>query len=910
MPVGNDPCDLSTISTSNHGESSPNGQSPQNSATPSDEAHMPRSSDYLRNVASPQSSAITLTTSPSAENWSQGHLTSKKLDQFAETILPSSVQIQLAQTFGKDSVNHSFYAEKCFRHILLPLFKSGFLSCRATKALEKACRRARQLQQLRKKHQNVDFLPLQGFQADWESTTTIREDWKAMTTACLLHFDGDVATMVRWIGGPHVNAHLNVTTILATLQPIVDPDIYSDVERILTLGAPAVCNAEASEANFQAYLKYGNHQSVTKNQSVFESTIVKQSKRGLTLIMDPNMIHFALNAHLSPQGLVDVIHKRRKPRPLSDSSFRPHPGASAINDWTHKDNEPRLHFADSFNRFCVWQWNLAITYPDADRHTGDDDVQCAFPRIKYNPHLVAMHSAISNGTLMMNTGLTFGDNTSPSNWEPIARARQQLAQHLWHDGEAIINQAAKFLPQFTFAPPATPAERAAFAKAIPDTINTGVLDELGNRRPPTYDHHVDDNMYADITELLPRAASASVIALYEIVGYPNGLIPDPISWDKFESTHGHLRRVVGWEFNTRDLTFALPADKRQSITELLATWLNRKSCTLLQAAELHGTLADASRAYRPGRALFFGFQNALRRAIQSRFHQVKAFYNRAKKTKLLSAQLPKDLHTRMDSLIARDIAALLWRTKTAIPIPPSVTHELHQLHQHLADTTRPWSISIGHVVPRDPQFTSLGDACGTGGGAFCHELEYWFDILWSTETRTAFVAGQIHINLLEFVVVLLQLAAAVTRAEEAQPITPMPPLSKLLIRTDNSPSRNWAHKVSARSERGQLFVSLYAALLGRTELTVACNHVAGIDNTLADFISRPPESISHPDRCKQIFLEEPRLRSYHFFRPSAELLSCLASRLFTEQWQESPPLPKSLGRFEIVDYITSCSVTI
>ena len=146
-----------------------------------------------------------------------------------------------------------------------------------------------------------------------------------MTSACLLHFDGDVATMVRWIGGPHVNAHLDATSVLAKLQPIVDPDTYSDVSRILTFGAPALCVAEASEENFQAYLKYGNHKSVSENQSVFESTIIKQSKRGLTLIMDPQLIYFALDAHLSPQGLVDVIHTRRKPRPLSDSSYRPFP---------------------------------------------------------------------------------------------------------------------------------------------------------------------------------------------------------------------------------------------------------------------------------------------------------------------------------------------------------------------------------------------------------------------------------------------------------------------------------------------------------------------------------------------------------------------------------------------------------
>ena len=81
-------------------------------------------------------------------------------------------------------------------------------------------------------------------------------------------------------------------------------------------------------------------------------------------------------------------------------------------------------------------------------------------------------------------------------------------------------------------------------------------------------------MYADITEFLPRAAAASIIALYEIVGYPTSKIPDPISWEKFESTHGHIRRVVGWNFDTRDLSFSLPEDKRQALILMLASWLD------------------------------------------------------------------------------------------------------------------------------------------------------------------------------------------------------------------------------------------------------------------------------------------------------------------------------------------------
>jgi hypothetical protein len=84
------------------------------------------------------------------------------------------------------------------------------------------------------------------------------------------------------------------------------------------------------------------------------------------------------------------------------------------------------------------------SYPSHDRRTGDDDVQCAFPRLKYNPNLVAMHSSISNKTLTISTGLTFGDNTCPSNWEPVARACQQLAQHLWYQ-EDIIDRARPYL---------------------------------------------------------------------------------------------------------------------------------------------------------------------------------------------------------------------------------------------------------------------------------------------------------------------------------------------------------------------------------------------------------------------------------------------------------------------------------
>ena len=93
---------------------------------------------------------------------------------------------------------------------------------------------------------------------------------------------------------------------------------------------------------------------------------------------------------------------------------------------------------------------------------------------------------------------------------------------------------------------------------------------MENENPPSTTN-VDDNMYANIPNLMPRSATASIISLYEIVGYPDGRIPDPISWDKFVPAYGHIRQVAGWDFNTRSLIYTLPEDKRQSIIAALLT---------------------------------------------------------------------------------------------------------------------------------------------------------------------------------------------------------------------------------------------------------------------------------------------------------------------------------------------------
>ena len=194
--------------------------------------------------------------------WTQGKMTTAKLEAFAAAELPSDVQIQLNQPFGKGNMFQSFLSEKCFRHILLPVLKSGYMSRNSIKRLERASFRARQLGMLLKRYAHVDFRPLQGFQRDWEEVSTIREDWKAMTSACLLHFNGDVATVVRWVGGPHTAAQINPEETMEKLKDVIDPDIWTDLNRrsqrrklssLSCIWQPLVCPRQSSNLRTNDY---------------------------------------------------------------------------------------------------------------------------------------------------------------------------------------------------------------------------------------------------------------------------------------------------------------------------------------------------------------------------------------------------------------------------------------------------------------------------------------------------------------------------------------------------------------------------------------------------------------------------------------------------------------------------------
>jgi hypothetical protein len=346
--------------------------------------------------------------------------------------------------------------------------------------------------------------------------------------------------------------------------------------------------------------------------------------------------------------------------------------------------------------------------------------------------------------------------------------------------------------------------------------------------------------------------------------------------------------------------------------------------TLLQAAILCGQLASTSKCNCWIRPYFFSIQNAIRAALIEKWKKVQGFYKRndIEATKA-NNNLPKHLERRLTPLIARDKALLLWHSKSTFPILAHVQKDIALMIDWLRDPAVLWEKSVAHWIPRDPTFVSAGNASQVAGGAITEELKFWFDVYWTERVRWGCKLPPsdpdfIHINALEFVVVLIQLAACVTALETdyAKSICSdtLPQIPHLWAWTDNESSKSWANRLTTASPKAQPLLGILSRLLQRNNIGFELGHIAGASNDGPDWISRsdlaPSPALTHFHRSQQIIMNDERLKSWAFFRPTPSFLSLLGSALFCGRWAPPPSLPKTLGHFEATASTGSSFVTI
>ena len=151
--------------------------------------------------------------SPSEKDTLNSTFNHRAQEQFRESLRGThpGIVARLEQPFGKDNLKQTFVSSAAFRHVLIPLWKSGFMADWVDDwdNLCEACVPARLLVALLRDYGDTEFHGIRGYNPDWAKETAVNQDRVAMATAALIHFDGNVADLVRWTGGPHVAAHLD-----------------------------------------------------------------------------------------------------------------------------------------------------------------------------------------------------------------------------------------------------------------------------------------------------------------------------------------------------------------------------------------------------------------------------------------------------------------------------------------------------------------------------------------------------------------------------------------------------------------------------------------------------------------------------------------------------------------------------
>lgn len=846
--------------------------------------------------------------------------TSKGQKEFLATCMSARTRALIERKFGKPSLSQCFKSEATLRHVLAPVFRSGFLDIEDPTDRAAVCALGphyKDFFNMYDIYKDVDFNPLRDpRRMDIPLQTEIDDTRTSMITAALMFFEGDAGAMVRWLGGLHVSEYRNTSALLGFLRDKVDPNTHRELTRIWTQGIPKYCNAENSERNFQEYYRYGNHSTVDVDPKKLLKTLTKDFSMDHVLIFDERLVPYLLNCHVTPQGMVNIDSPGKKPRCVFDSTFRPTLWAMAINDHTTKDTEPIIREINTELKLMHWFWILRALYPDREIYPMDDDGVTAFRQLKYHPDLVAFHTSVQLGRGVMNTGGTFGDNTTPSNWDVIATARRQVARWLWSNEPNVIAMTRNMIPALSLTPPPTPEEIATFMPAEFDSINRPPLLDSGERLPPPFNHQVDDNLYGDVGDYMERGIACSVLALYIILGFPGPYIKDLNSKEKLDTHCGPERPMVGRLWNTRTMTVGMLDHKREFLISLLTEWTGPKQAFLLEeAAALLGLLENHTRYVRWAKIWMAVLYNEFAALMLQVYHVMHRQWMRdpkkAKHYEAMASGLPNILQFRLKSIIARDKASFLWRTKKKATISSSLRESLLLILRYLHDESRPWSEYIGFVIPRDPHAVTYGDASHLAGGAYCFPMEFWFQVVWNDDIRQRLHVSHknptyLHINCLEFVVIILQLAAIVmwidqTPAEDVTHSFPhgLHPLPIFATGSDNKVSELWANKRFARSKSGQALLYIYCEILRRHRVGHNVFWLGGELNDMADDISRPdPLFLTDASLLEQQIIQRHScLTTWRRFLPSPELKRSLCSALYTTATLGAHELPNNLGHF-------------
>ena len=554
----------------------------------------------------------------------------------------------------------------------------------------------------------------------------------------------------------------------------------------------------------------------------------------------------------------------------------------------------------------------------------------------------------------MPTGHVFGSNTSASSWDPLRRGiearalyyfkqfkfdlvqkhRKYLDMVRWDDG-SLTNEsenesnassqiASSRIEQSsggnevlesgapTERPTNTPTANPSIVPAHRCEINPGI--RLGVEMCPLrVMFYVDDGLMAAPGRVMMELLIASCIqGIFDVMGEPELEIRQcPVALDKWEQLIIAARQVMlGILIDSEKLTAGVTREYREECLTLLNTeWPESKYYFhAKEALRMVGKLA------RLGVTTPFVYYllSQIYTSITYALAKNREFFNSSsEKFRLLAVKIFRRSYTMRDRpgrearFALKEAARMVYNSTMRYAVNKTMREEIEFIRHILLNEDVAWNTPIAHLIERTPAAKSLGDSCPYAGGGFSVDLKFIWNLIYPDaivqrtrlDKRETLKDKFISINVLEFVVVIIQNAAAYTViTTEDYTSDPYPVVLNMV---DNISAMNWTMHSCKSSIIGRRLARLFCGLLIGSPVGINAKYINTKDNKIADEISRmkqqalvegssqnSPQSNNIHHSFDFISLQQnyPELKDCRFFVPKPELISAIWEVLLNESW--------------------------
>jgi hypothetical protein len=340
------------------------------------------------------------------------------------------------------------------------------------------------------------------------------------------------------------------------------------------------------------------------------------------------------------------------------------------------------------------------------------------------------------------------------------------------------------------------------ARAIPCSINTGILDNQCNRVLLPARIYVDDALMLAISkENMEQVLDALIEVIFVVMGIPNTSVHQcSLAMDKWEKLHGApILTMLGLLIDTNRMIVIIPDNYIQGNCLMIeSTWHTHCQClTVKEAQELTGKLGHLAK----GANWVFHLLTHLYTSIA---------YALSENNKFLADSSPelqsliksvrsgyffcnvKDQICHISFAIKRS-AKLVHQSQCQYNITKSMHQEIEFFRERLLpDSGICWESPIAHIIPRMPTFITFGDSCLKGAGGYSLSLGFWWHLPFPEEVKLHTLLHKqdnvdgwlISSNVIEFVTVIINYCAALHMVLSMNPMSN--PYPVLLNVTNNT----------------------------------------------------------------------------------------------------------------------------